>query len=153
MEKCVILEVFGLVFMNSISARFKSFELVHKLPVCFVLNTLDRMMEVFSAKALVRRFRSADFTVILPIFVVTCDIQISAQETIHTGQLAFAIEKTGNCFRCLIPYGGTEPMAKDETRMMQGFVNTYIETERERLWFPVYKGEGALVVEKGYNFV
>jgi hypothetical protein len=28
------------------------------------------------------------------------------------------------------------------------YVNTYIETGNERFWFPGYKGEGALIVEK-----
>lgn len=153
MEKCVVLDAFRLVFMKSISNRFNKSERVDELPVCFVLNTLDRMMEVFSAKALVRRFRSGDFTVILPFFVVACDIDISTQEKLCAGQFVFAIEKAGGCFKCLIPYGGTDPNAEDQTAILEGYVNTYIETSKDRLWFPNYKGEGALVVERGFDFV
>ncbi|CAB3999262.1 Hypothetical predicted protein [Paramuricea clavata] len=153
MEKCVVVDEFRLVFMKSLADRFKTSERVYGLPVCFVFDTLDRMMELYSAKTLVRRFRTGDFAVILPFFVVACDIDIITQETLFTGQLVFAIEKAGDCFKCLIPFGGTDPNAEDQTAIPKGYVNTYIETSKERLWFPSYKGEGALIVEKGFNFV
>ena len=152
MEKCVVIDAFRLVFMKSMADRFKTSERVDGLSVSFVLNTLDRMMEIYGSTTLVRRFRTGDFAVILPFFVVTCDIDIT-HETLLAGQLDFAIEKAGNCFKCLILYGGTDPNAEDQTTISKEYFNTYFETSKERLWFPSYKSEGTLIVEKGFDFV
>ena len=152
MEKRVVIDAFGLVFMMSMADRFKTSERVDGPCASFVLNTLHRMMEIYGSTTLVRRFKMGDFAVILPFFVVTCDIDIT-HETLLAVQLVFAIEKAGNCFKCLIPYGGTDPNAEDQTPISKGYFNTYTETSKERLWFPSYKDEGTLIVEKGFDFV
>ena len=124
MEKSVVIDAFRLMFMKSKADRFKMSERVDGLCASFVLNTLDRMMEIYGSTTLVGRFKTGDFAVILPFFVVTGDIDIT-HKTLLAVQLVFAIEKAGNCFKCLIPYGGTDPNADDQTPISQGYFNTY----------------------------
>ena len=47
----------------------------------------------------------------------------------------------------------TDRNAEDQTVISKGYVNTYMETNKGRLWFSIYKGEGRLIVEKGFDFV
>jgi hypothetical protein len=62
--------------------------------------TSYRTMELYSAKTLVtlvRRLRTGYFAVILPFFVVACDINlIYTQKALFAGQPVFAIEKAGD---------------------------------------------------------
>ena len=111
MEKCVAIDAFRLVFTKSMADRFKTSKRVNGLSVYFILNTLDRMMEIYGSTTLVRRFRTGDFAVILPFFfVVACDIDVITQETLLAGQLVFAIKKAA--FKCLIPCGVQIAMLK-----------------------------------------
>lgn len=151
MEKCVKMDVFQLVFSISLANRFKAYEKEEHPQFRAELTSLDRIIEVFGCNSLVRRYRSGDFTVILPMHALLSDINISEQHTVHAGQLLIALESNDNSLKCLIPYGGSDPEA--ELPDDNSFCDTTIQTSQEKIWFPNCRGEGTLIVEKGYNFV
>jgi len=103
-------------------------------------------------ESVVRRFTSGDFAIIFPVYALKEDYIVNDLLLVNKCQLVFGIEEVEDSkIKCLVPYGGSNP--GEEDILPEGYALQSIEVNGDQLYFPSFKGEGTLNVDKGYNFV